>query len=252
MKKNLPTYVIHYTKYEERKVVLDKILKRENFVNVNYITKFDREDVSYIDYYNNFKANHLEYQNRKHYNFHPNYPLTPGEISVTLKQKEFLTEFVLSSYDHCFLLEDDVIVDQDFISKFDYYIESLPKDFDVAFVGQGGGKRIDQSLIKDNIYWYLKDYPSDRCGDSFLLTKEAASKLLKCMDQFKICFPIDQEYSFWFRELNMKVYWLEPPITVQGSQIGLYTSVQQEFNTNSHFQDMSMTVRSDINEIMKR
>lgn len=251
MKKDLPTYIIHYTKYMERKKVMDTLLNKEGFQNITYITEFDREDISYTDYYNSFRANHLEYQNRKHYNFHPNYPLTPGEISFTLKQKTFLQKFVVSNYEYCFLLEDDVIVDKDFISKFDYYFESLPKDFDVAFFGQGGGKRIDKSLLEDGVYWYPKSYPADRCGDSFVLNKQSATKLLGCMEQFKICFPIDQEYAFWFRELDFKVYWLEPPITVQGSQIGLYTSVQQEFNTNSHFQDMSMSVRSDLQDIIK-
>lgn len=251
MKQNLPTYVIHYTKYENRKRLLNKILEKENFVNVNYIEKYDRENITYFDYYENFRANHLEYQRRQHFNFSPLFPLTPGEISFTLKQKQFLTDFVNSSYDFCFLLEDDVIVNENFIEQFDRYMSLIPNDFDVAFVGQGGNKRIPEEQRIDGIHWYLKEYPSDRCGDSIVFKKESARRILQHMDKFKICFPIDHEYAFWFRELNMKVYWLEPPLSVQGSQIGLFKSVQQEFNTNSHCEDKSMYVRKDLNTFLE-
>ena len=251
MKKDLPTYVIHYTKYTERKKILDKVLKKEGFENINYITKYDREDISYIEYFESFKANHLEHKKRNHPLFYPKYPLSPGEISFTLKQKEFLKQFISSGYKYCFLLEDDVIVDKKFIEQFDFYSKRLPKDFDVAFFGQGAGLRVEKELLEDKVYWYLRNYPASRCGDSILFKRETAIQLLHCMETFKIAFPIDQEYTFWFRELDFKVYWLEPPITVQGSQIGLYTSVQQEYNTNCHYEDMNMSVRSDLQDIIK-
>lgn len=251
MKKDLPTYVIHYTKYEQRKKVLEKILEKEGFENVNYIVEFDREKIGYEEYFNSFKADYVEWHRRNHPNFSPNcYPLTPGEVSFTLKQKYFLYKFVESEYSMAFLLEDDVILNENFIQQFDKYVESLPKDFDVAFFGQGAGLRVKPELIQTDVYWYAKDYPAARCGDSFLITKEMAKKLLTYMHNYKIAFPIDQEYSFWFRELQAKVYWLEPPITVQGSQIGLYTSVQQEYNTNCHFEDKTMYVRKDLQKIL--
>jgi hypothetical protein len=48
----------------------------------------------------------------------------------------------------------------------------------------------------------------------------------------------------------MKVYWLEPPISVQGSQIGVFSSFQQEYKTNSHFEDKTMLVRKDLQQIL--
>lgn len=250
MNKPFPTYVVHYTKNIQRKLLLDTIFNIENFTNVNYICAYDREDLTYIDYFNNFKADFIEYQKRNHRFFSPHYPLTPPEISCALKHKQVLKNFVKTGQGYCLLLEDDNILETEFLNKFDKYFSEIPKDFGVGFIGQGAGKRIDSSLIKENQYWYKKEYPADRCGDSIIFTKSAAELILNHIEEHKICFPIDHEYAFWFEILKIPVYWLEPPLTVQGSQIGLFHSIQDDYNTNSKFEDKTLPVRADITKIM--
>lgn len=250
MNKAFPTYVVHYTKNIKRKSLLDVIFNIEGFNNINYICCYDREDVTYLDYFNNFKADFFEYQKRNHKHFSPHYPLTPPEVSCALKHKQVLTNFLNSGQDYCLLLEDDNILETDFLRKFDDCFSKIPDDFGVGFIGQGAGKRINTSIIKENQYWYKKEYPADRCGDSIIFTKLAAKLILEHMEQHKICFPIDHEYAFWFEILKIPVYWLEPPLTVQGSQIGLFNSIQDDYNTNSKFEDKSLPVRQDISNLM--
>jgi hypothetical protein len=241
-------FVMHYTKNESRKKLLVDIFKRENIQNVNWVTCFDKEEVTYEIYRNNFKADISEYQRRMPSYFSPGlYPLKPEEVSLALKHKFSLREAFKSSEELFLFLEDDAIVESNFIERLYEYIEYLPKDWDVAFIGQAVDKRISDQEKVEGKYWYKKDFPADRCTDSILFTKKAAARLYNVMESGKICYPIDHEYSYWFRELRMNVYWLEPPLVTQGSQCGIFDSFQ---DPHSRYLNPNMSIRVDIQELL--
>ena len=248
MDNHIPSFVAHYTPNAKRRKVLELIHKKENLTNVTWITEYDREEISYELYTKCFQADHLEYQKRGQdpNEFFPHYPLTPSVVSLALKQKEIYRRISLCDSEYGIMFEDDAILCENFIERFRGYMEEIPKDWDVAFIGQGGGKRI-QGTHPDT-HWYLKGHPADRCADSVILTKEAASKIYQCFNNYKICFPGDAELGFWMKILEMKVFWLEPPIVVQGSQNGMYGSIQPP---NSRFIDRNMQLRSDIDQIIE-
>lgn len=244
----IPSYVVHYKGNTQRKELMDKIFAKEQLENVTWILDYDREDVTYQMFVDNFLAHHLEYQKRGQdpNEFYPHYPLQPEMVSLSLKQKEAFRRIGYGDAPYGIMFEDDAIICENFKETFSKYFAELPDDWDVAFIGQGGGKRIPKERIQENVHWYLKDHPADRCADSVVFKRESAKKIYDYMNHFKICFNPDPELGFWMKVLNMKVYWLEPPIVAQGSQNGLFETVQPERST---FIDKSMQTRTDLETI---
>lgn len=246
-----PIYIMHYSKHIDRKKLLEKILNKEISSSgfqgqVFWITKYDRDHVSYNDYYMNFSANHLTHQQRQPTEYFPRYPLQPEVISLCLKHKTAIEMFVKESQDtFCLFLEDDAILHEGFFTKLDEYLKTLPEDFDAAFIGQGCNKRIEN--LEDGVSWYKKEYPADRNTDSIIFSRNFLNAFLPTLDHYRMAFPIDHEYSFWFRVMKSNVYWLEPPIVTQGSQIGVFESFQPE---HSRFLDKSQNSRLDLKELI--
>ena len=250
MRARFPSYVVHYKPNVQRRKVMEVIFAKEQMNNVTWILDYDKEDVSYEMYTQNFQADHLDYQKRGQdpNEFFPHYPLQPAMVSLSLKQKE---AFRCIGYgeDHVgMMFEDDAIICENFREKLDFYLQTLPMDFDVAFIGQGGGKRIPEDKLVEGQYWYKKSHPADRCADSIIFSKQAARKIYDMMNTHKICFNPDPELGFWMKVMDMNVYWLEPPIVAQGSQNGLFQTVQPAHST---YIDTSMQTRTDLEEIMK-
>lgn len=249
MIKTIPSYVVHYKGNTQRRKLLEKIHDKENLTNVTWLLQFDREEVSYQMFHDNFAAHHLEYQRREQdpNEFYPHYPLSPEMVSLCLKQKEAFRRIGTGKDDIGVMFEDDAIICEGFIERFESYMGVIPDDWDVAFIGQGAGKRIPKEQIKSDIFWYKKDHPADRCADSVVFKREAAAKIYECIDKFKICFNPDPELGYWMKVLNMNVYWLEPPIVAQGSQNGLFDTVQPD---RCKYVDINMQTRSDIKELL--
>lgn len=248
MREGFPSYVVHYNGNVDRKALMEKIFAKEQMENVTWILDFDREEVTYQMFVENFAAHHLEYQKRGQdpNEFFPHYPLQPEMVSLCLKQKEAFRRIGYGEDPYGIMFEDDAIICNDFKNTFSECFAQLPDDWDVAFIGQGGGKRIPKEKLKDGQLWYLKDHPADRCADSVVFKKESAKKIYDHIHHYKICFNPDPELGFWMKVLNMKVYWLEPPIVVQGSQNGLFDTVQPD---RSRFVDTSMQTRNDIDDL---
>lgn len=250
MRDKFPTYIVHYRGNELRRKIMTIILNKEQFTNYHWILDWDREDVTYQMYVDNFQADHLEYQKRGQdpNEFFPHYPLQPAMVSLGLKQKEAFRKIGYGESLYGMMLEDDAILCDYFKETLDTYMASVPDDWDVLFIGQGAGKRIPKEKLIEGVYWYKKDHPADRCADSIIFKRDAARKVYDMMCKHKICFNPDPELGFWMKVLDLNVYWLEPPIVAQGSQNGLFETVQPK---HSQFIDETMQTRSDMEEILR-
>jgi len=242
-------YVVHYTPLVERKRFLLNQFHKEG-MTATFVEEFDRESLSYQQVYDNFKMNLWEYQRRSPTGYSPYlYPMKPADVSNCMKHKEAFRKFLTeSTKDYMFLMEDDVILCKNFISMINSHLINLPKDWSAAFIGQGAGKHIPSTELRNGVVWYHKDHPADRCADSVLLTRSVVDKIYRGMVSHGISFPPDHELSFWFRTFGMKVYWLEPPIVAQGSQTGYFESYQDALS--GKYEDKTIQVRNDMGELL--
>lgn len=247
---SFPIFIMHYKKNIERKLFLNLILKKELVDNnpIIWVEDYDKGEISYLMFYENFAANSENREARIPNGYKGNYPLQPEVVSLCIKHKYainmFLTEFDNS---FCLFLEDDAILHENFFKKIKDIICELPEDWDAAFIGQGCDKHIEE--IVENKHWYKKEFPADRNTDSILFNRKFLEKLIVNINMHKITFPIDHEYSFWFHHLNASVYWLEPPIVTQGSQLGIFKTFQP---ANSTYINKNMKSRSDLEELLSQ
>jgi hypothetical protein len=248
MTPDIPTYILHYTKNTQRRLFQEHILALEGFTNVTWITDFDRETITYDMFLEHFSAHVVEYMKRRPTAFDPFYPLRGEEISLCMKHKAALSLFWQTSATCCLILEDDVVIQKDFKNQLIEHMVSLPQDWKLAFPGDCN-MRIETHLLKPNQAWYLNPVGKAKCSDSILWNRSSAREILQGWANHKICMPSDHEISFWMRVLNWPTYWLEPPICVQGSHIGLFESMQLP---HGKYYNPDLKYREDLTEILQK
>jgi GR25 family glycosyltransferase involved in LPS biosynthesis len=217
LKNNLITYVIHYTPLKERKqFMLNEIDKHS--LNYYFIEKYDREKLSD--------------QDLKMFN---TYKLKLSEVSLTRKHIDAYRKIVNNNYKYSLILEDDVILDDNFGYKLEKGLTHLPDDYDMLFIGNGANLHIEPSIIKPNQLIYKKcREPTNwggnggtRCTDSYLISKKCAKKLINYISKLKegsIQMPSDWWLNQVIRDLQLEIYWMEPTIVTQGTETGKYNS----------------------------
>lgn len=226
---DLDCYVIHYTKANNRKEHIQSQLKNLKIENkFKWIESHDKEDVSYIQYTENFGSKIPQFNLRTPPSMKgivEDFFIKPSEVSCALKHKQALIEFTNTKNPYFFVIEDDVIFADNFVNKLNQYFNELPDDWDVLFIGSGGNKQVPQNELVDGKKWYYKQYPADRCADAIIMKRNAAKCLLYHINTHGLIFPYDHELSFWLNICCMNVYWLHPPLIVQGSQNGKFKSL---------------------------
>jgi GR25 family glycosyltransferase involved in LPS biosynthesis len=249
MTPDLPTYIMHYTPHVDRKKFLSTLLEIEKFTNVFWITEYDREVVTYDIFTQHFNAQLSEWQRRKPVSFDPLYPLRSPEVSLCLKHKHAMIKFYESGQDVGLFLEDDAIIDKNFVAKLTDKMQDLPSNWDVAFIGYGCDTHVPADVITVDKAWYPSVWPAHRGTEATLWRRSAVEKILKGWQEHRVCMPIDHEFSYWIRKLNLQCYWLEPPMCLQASVIGVFPSMQ---TANGLFLKPSLlsACRDDISNII--
>ena len=205
----MKTYVLHYSPLIERKQHIEKYVKEYNLDSV-FIDRYDKESLT-IDEIKQF-SNAL------------------GLSTISLAKKH-IEAWRLSTDRYQLILEDDAILDDDFINKLNSYISQLPKTYDMLFIGNGCNLHIPKYMLIDGRNVYIKsNYPTmwggdgaTRCADSYLITDSCAKRLTDYVNGCGIIdLPVDWFMNRICRELDLEVYWAEPTIVQQGSEIGLF------------------------------
>ena len=208
-------FVLHYSKLVERKKHILEQFNKQGIVDYEFIEKYDKDEIS---------DNESDL-------FDTNY--NKSRMSLFLKHN-YVHKIIAEKYECALILEDDVILSDNFINIFNKYITELPEDYDFLFIGDGCNLHIEKHNLIPNKYIYEKGlYPTSwggdgaaKCTDSMLVNKKCAIKLCEYINNlsYKINLPIDWWLSEAIRDNNFKVYWAEPTIVTQGSQNGLFKS----------------------------
>ena len=215
---NLHIWILHYTPLTERKSSMIEQLEKTN-LNYTFIENYDREVLKESDI-EKFSI------------------LRPNQCSLILKNIEAMKRIQKSKSNYNLILEDDVILCEDFCIRLEKALTELPPHFDMLFIGDGYGVHIPSKYIKPNKNIYEKSRePTEwggnggtRCTDSVLISKICCKRIVMVFEQSKqksINLAIDWWINEVIRKLKLEIFWMEPTITKQGSQIGKYLSTQK-------------------------
>ena len=214
----IKTYVLHYTKLDKRREYMENLVNTLG-LDVEWITEFDQEEMNgelLSEYYKPNKEDWVKKVEKlwdiRQHGFRN---LKPAEISLTAKHVEAIRRIAESDNEFGLILEDDVMIANNFQSLLNDYYNDTPGDWDVVFIGNGYGINVPRHKLVQGKKVYLADHPASRCTEAMLVKKEAANKLFKSMKPFTmVC---DWEYAWQFYDLGLKVYWFEPAIITQAS-----------------------------------
>ena len=211
---NVKVFVIHYKKLIGRKNNILMQFKRNGIVDFEFI-EIDRDE--------------LHGQNismfEKDYN--------KSQIAISLSHFHAYKE-ISEKYDHGLIFEDDAILSPNFTNRFKKYINQLPNNYDMLFIGDGCDLHIESSKLIPGKHIYKKPlhHGATRCTDSYLVSKKCAKQLRYYIEHlsYKIKIPIDWWMNKAAIDNNFKVYWAEPTIVTQGTQNGTYKTSHDESN----------------------
>jgi len=226
-------FIVHWKELKERKKYLE-----EKFYdyNVTWVDFYDRNTIKDEEINKIYKKDESLWNSRvvDLYNDPPTYrELRLSEVCNSLSHIYVLKHIIDNNIEYGLVLEDDVILKDDFFSKFNFYFEDTPEDFDIIFLGSAFSIQIldnvgvesDKPSIKpeSGVFVYEKfRNPKTRCVDAYIFKKSTCEKLKSIINEISL--PYDFDLAYFIKELDLKVYWWEPGIVSQGSQSGQYSS----------------------------
>ena len=210
-------YVCHYTKLSERRKITSSILS-DNLLSVEWITSNDKEDIN--------KENLREFININKPlgldGIHKNRTLRLSEISLILKHRECWKDMIINNYHSGLVLEDDILLCNDFTNRFNNQIKDIPNDFDIIWIGSCCNLHV--SNITQNKYLYKND--GSRCTHAYLISNKCALKMLDFVNTNN--YPADFMFNSAISELGLENYWMEPDLISQNPVFD--TSIQNDIN----------------------
>jgi GR25 family glycosyltransferase involved in LPS biosynthesis len=217
-------FVLHYSKLTRRKQHILEQFEKHGITDYEFIEKFDK-DVITDDECPEFSKDYVA--NRR------------AELSLHLKHLYLYRLMLSENYEEVLVLEDDVILSDNFMKKLTEYMTQMPKDYDMLFIGNGCNLHIPRNQLVANQYIYAKclhetawgGNGAAKCTDSYIIHQRCAKKLCDyvaaagaALDETKkINLPADWWLNEAARDLVLKVYWAEPTIVSQGSQNGMFS-----------------------------
>jgi GR25 family glycosyltransferase involved in LPS biosynthesis len=222
MKLNIDSvYVVHYTKLLDRK---NKIVEQFGGIvdNLHFINEFDQEELSDDILKEYYLPDPMKWVNKVSplwdVRIHRPRYLNIAEISCTIKHIIAL-EQVAKNGDG-FIIEDDLLIKDNFLEEFNETMSNLPADWDVIMIG--AGCQMHTKELIPGVKLYKREHPATRCLDSYLISQKTARKIIETVKPFQLI--SDWEFAFQFFLHNLNVYWLEPSPCYQGSEVGYYKS----------------------------
>jgi GR25 family glycosyltransferase involved in LPS biosynthesis len=207
-------YITHWSKLTDRKNWLINHLSESNIDNYTWVENYDKdnwniEDIK-IEYPSVFglnpKGRNLKY----------------SEISLVLKHCWIVKDAFENKYESILILEDDVVLEDNFISNFNNYKDQLPLDWDICWVGSCCNLH---SRIIPGVNVYREN--SSRCTHAYMLSKSCINKIIESIKFVND--GADWYYNNLIESFNLNNYWFEPSLA---SQNNMYETTIQNNNYN--------------------
>jgi glycosyl transferase family 25 len=148
--------------------------------------------------------------------------LNLGQKSCALKHIRVLERVVKSAWQRCLVLEDDVVLAEDFPQGVRAALAETmnePHPF-VVYLGAGGNFYTPASERRPG----RRIYPASkgRFTDSYLIGAQEAALRLERIRREPMTKPIDVVFEAIDRAAGIRFLWLEDPVVEQGSKLGLF------------------------------
>jgi len=198
-------FIIHYKKLKERKEHIIKELNKYNITDFEFID-IDRDELDTFDL------------SLFHDIPNPHKAITLSHI--------FAFKQIRDKYHQALILEDDIILCDNFFNILNIYLKQLPPSFDMCFFSSCHNLNIPSQHLIPNKFIYHKslDGGSTRTLACYLVSKNCAIKLCHYIDniKYKINLPTDHWLNIVAKDINLNMFWAEPTIAIQGSETGLF------------------------------
>lgn len=214
----MKAHIVHYKKLVERRVAMERQLRWED-IEANFVDQFDRDMVRSEDM-SLFDRRRVPWQFRRR--------MPDVQVAITLSHFHCLRQIAHSGH-WGLILEDDAILAPGFRAGLERCLDQLPAGWGMLFLGDGCGLHIPESRLRDGVVVYPKERdPTDwggdgatRCTDSYVVHPECAAEVIALLDELPR--PISQPIDWWLNEvirhLQIDVFWAEPTLATQGSQM---------------------------------
>lgn len=190
----------HYQKLTERREYVNKVVSKHN-ISLHWVLDFDKESLNKEEL---SKIYPYLFSNKNGRN------LSLAEISLVLKHKYVFDDVVKNDYKNVVVFEDDIILVDDFSTKLNEYMNQLPEDYDILWIGTCCDLHVPQTNPNINVY---PCQHGSRCTHAYVISNSACKKL---NDIFHgIYQPIDWFFNSSIRNLNMNNFWAEPELSTQ-------------------------------------
>jgi len=221
---DMKTYICHYPKLKERIESLIPSLTKNGFQDIEIVYGIDRYDIN--DKHFSIFSNDIFYKKeRENYidsvDYFYDILSRPAEIANFLTHLEIWDRISKSPQKYCLVLEDDVvIIDDNFTEKWDKYIRNIPDNLDIAYLNEGCGLTVKDTLrldLSDNKIWYNCHLKESRTCCAYIISSEFCSKIINFIKLNPVIFAVDHELNFIQKKTNANVYWTYPCIFKEGS-----------------------------------
>tara|TARA_Y100000004_G_C8935600_1_gene421891 strand:+ start:62 stop:1444 length:1383 start_codon:yes stop_codon:yes gene_type:complete len=199
-------YVCHYSKLEERKKSLLEQFQEEKIYQYQFVETYDK---------NTWKKSEIEreypnvFSKWKKGLSHYNEDSQNSERSLVLKHVSILKDIHKNDYKDALILEDDVTLCDGFVEYFNMFVNQLPDDWDIAWVGSC--LNLHEPSV-DGKYVYRTDRGS-RCTHAFMVSSRMVEKVINEISN--VYLPADHFYNYLIKEYNLNNYWFEPSLAIQ-------------------------------------
>ena len=172
--------------------------------------------------YDNFKSIHKHSLGRR--------GRKPAEESLALKHYEACRIISNMDISYGLIIEDDCVFTDNFLVKLNEKMKEFPVDWDIYYPNScpnpGFRTKGGMTQINNTNKIYIKKHPSSVFTVSYLVSKIAANRIAKEIEENKIWSAIDHEFNWIYYKLAFKVIWnwQSPRLTFWG-QSGFKSSL---------------------------
>jgi GR25 family glycosyltransferase involved in LPS biosynthesis len=217
-------YVCHFEPLVDRRRWLEAALAAIGF-SAQWISRIDKRNLPLELVSRHYRYDPAVFAERASFGGAFNTPLatrwlSPAEVANGLTHISILEEIMRTGDEISLVLEDDVIFREDFRPNLEKYIAQLPPEWDILYPGSGCGLHLSREPNGPNVIRHPRS--ESRTADCYVIRQKAAGKILSTISPFTL--PFDWELSYHQRKHGLNVYWAEPSIAFQGSELGLYGS----------------------------